>query len=673
MKSLIYIHAVLFYILTVLVCSFTIASELTDDLDLTELSIEELMSIEITSVSKKKESLYDAPSAVYVITSDDIRRSGVTSIPEALRLAPGVEVAQLDANNWAISIRGFNERFATKLLVLIDGRSIYTPLFAGVHWEEVDTLLEDIDRIEVIRGPGGTLWGSNAVNGVINIITKHTKDTEGVYLKAGGGNEEQGFVSLRYGGKANENLSYRVWGKFFNKDDFASTLTSGQAYDERQFYKAGIRADWAPTVSDNISAIGNIYRTDFEGTITLSNVTPPLASIVETDSEYKGGNFLTKWGHTFTNKSKSIVQVYYDYNDRTIFFGNEKRHTFDTDIQYNFPRVHNNEIIAGAGLRIYSDDINTTTSNLTLTDNNRTDYIYSAFVQDKISLFSDKFNLILGSKFEHNDYSGFEIQPNFRFIVKPNDKHRIWGAVSRAVRIPNRIEEDLRLNLSSFQDPNTGQTTLIELTGNNSVDPEELIAFELGYRFKPSERVYLEFTGYLNYYDDLITFEPGQPFLRTTPVPHIVVPLFYDNKSDGKVYGFEVNTIINPIDIWTIKASYSFIHIDLEADSDSNDPTATIAEGRSPENQIKIQSELDLPYNFEFDTNFFYTDDLDLFNISDFFRVDARLGWKPTENIELSVVGQNLFDSEHQEFGQSFFIIPSRVQRSFYGSLSLRF
>lgn len=414
--------------------------------DLTELSIEELMNIEITSASKKEESLFDTPTAVYVITAEDIRRSGVTSIPEALRLAPGVEVAQIDANKWAITIRGFNNRFSTKLLVLIDGRSVYTPLFAGVFWEEIDTLLEDIDRIEIIRGPGGTLWGSNAVNGVINIITKDSKDTQGGYVKAGGGNEEQGFVSLRYGGKLNEDLSYRIWGKFFNRDEFASTLDSGQANDKRKFYHGGFRVDWKPSDKNKISLLGDVYRVEFDDTISLSNVIPPLTSIVESDSEFTSGNIISKWDHTFSNQSKSILQLYYDYVHRDIFFGTEKRNTFDLDLQFNMPSLHNNELIAGIGLRITTDDIDTTTSNLTFTDNDRTDFIYSAFFQDKISLFEDKLNLIIGSKFEHNDYSGFEIQPNFRFIVKPNDKHRLWGAVSRAVRIPSRIEENLRFN-----------------------------------------------------------------------------------------------------------------------------------------------------------------------------------------------------------------------------------
>lgn len=641
--------------------------------DLTELSIEELMNIEITSASKKEESLFDTPSAVYVITSEDIRRSGLTSIPEALRLAPGVEVAELDANKWAISIRGFNDRFSTKLLVLIDGRSVYTPLFAGVFWEEIDTLLEDIDRIEIIRGPGGTLWGSNAVNGVINIITKDSSDTQGVYVKAGGGNEEQGFVSLRYGGKAGEDLSYRIWGKFFNRDDFASTLNGGDAHDDRQFYHSGFRADWNINQTNKLTVSGDLYKVEFEDTITLSNIAPPLTSIVESDSDFTSGNIITKWDHTFSNNTKSILQLYYDYVKRDIFFGTEKRSTFDLDLQFNLPSTHNNELIAGIGFRATTDDINTTTNNLTFNDNNRTDFTYSAFIQDKISLFDDKLNLVLGSKFEHNDYSGFEVQPNFRFIVKPNDKHRFWGAVSRAVRIPSRIEENIRFNASSITDPESGLTTLFELTGHNDVEPEELIAFELGYRFRPHERLFIEAAGFINYYDDLQTFEPGQPFIRTNPIPHAVVPLLIDNKSDGKVYGVEINSIFTPLDFWTLKASYSFLHMNLEADNDSNDPQAKIAEGRSPENQIKIQSELDLPANFEFDTNFFYTDDLDLFSISDFFRVDARLGWKPTENIELSLVGQNLFDGEHQEFGQSFFIIPSRVERSIFGSVTYRY
>ena len=639
--------------------------------DLSKLSIEELMNIKVTSVSKKEGSVFDSAAAVYVISSEDIRRSGVRSIPEALRLAPGVEVAQIDANKWAISIRGFNERFSRRLLVLIDGRSIYTPLFAGIQWEEIDTLLEDIDRIEVIRGPGGTLWGSNAVNGVINIITKNAKDTQGGYFEAGGGNEEQGFVSFRYGSKIGEDINYRFYGKFTNRDDFVDLNRSSDAHDERKLYQGGFRSDWSDN-SNKITLQGDIYKVDFEESLFITTLESPFEEIVESDAEYFGGNILFRWNHIFSNSAESSLQLYYYGTDRSIFFGDEVRHTFDADFQYNFPKYKNNDLIAGVGLRFISDDIDTPTGLLSLRESSRTDFIYSAFIQNTLSIFNEKLDIIVGSKIEHNDYSGFEVQPNVRFIVKPNESNRFWGAVSKAVRTPSRVEDGLSLVSSAFIDPNSQMLTIFRLNGNEDFDPEELLAFELGYRYQYSEKFFLELAGFINKYNKLRTFEPGEPILQEQPVPAVIVPLNYDNKADATTYGFEINSSIKPTDFWSLNVSYSFLKIDIDGD-DSFDISLEDPEGSSPENQFKIQSFLNLPWNLEFDSTIYYIDDLETFNISDYLRFDSRLGWKPFNNVEISVVGQNLFDKEHREFGRTFFNVPSVVERSIYGSLSWKF
>ena len=302
-------------------------------IDLTERTIDELRNIEVTTVSKKPERFMDVAAAVYVITAEDIRRSGVRTIPDALRMVPGVEVAQIDANKSAVAIRGFNERFSNKLLVLIDGRSIYTPLFAGVLWEEIDVLLQDIERIEVWRGPGGTLWGANAVNGVINIITKSSRDTKGLLVETGAGNEERGFVDFRYGGVTGEDFNYRIYGKFFNRDN-SGGRDGREAHDSWSSIRGGFRTDWGFSEKDSLTVQGDIYRVDFDETLEFSTLDPPFSEVVDVDGHYVGLNLLSRWQHEYSANSNAAVQVYYDFTRRFIYLGKERRHTIDLDIQH---------------------------------------------------------------------------------------------------------------------------------------------------------------------------------------------------------------------------------------------------------------------------------------------------------------------------------------------------
>ncbi|MCK5229802.1 MAG: TonB-dependent receptor, partial [Desulfobulbaceae bacterium] len=428
-----------------LLCSMTGGAKAAEIVptDMTELSLEELMNIEITSVSKKPEKLADAAAAVFVVTREDIRRSGVTSIPEALRMAPGINVARIDSNKWAVTSRGFNGRFANKLLVLIDGRSVYTPSFSGVHWEVIDIFLEDVDRIEVIRGPGATLWGANAVNGVINIITKHAADTQGGLIAMGAGTEERGFGGVRYGTDMGETTYGRFYAKGFKRDEFVHNTTGDDAGDDWDMLRGGFRLDSLLYDRDSVTVQGDIYQGNMNQTLHLPTVSGPFFNkIVEDKAEVEGWNLLTRWQHTLSPTSDFTLQVYYDRTNRDEFVYGEIRDTFDIDLQHQFAAYKRHEVIWGLGYRYTHDDFSDSEI-LRLDPDSRSDELFSAFVQDKITLMEDCLWLTIGSKFEHNDYTGYEIQPNARLFWAPHTDHKVWASVGRAVRTPSRMEDDI--------------------------------------------------------------------------------------------------------------------------------------------------------------------------------------------------------------------------------------
>ncbi len=645
--------------------------------DLTTLTLEELMNIQITSVSKKPERLIDAASAIYVITQEDIRRSGVTNIPEVLRMVPGIQVARIDANKWAISARGLTGRFANKLLVLLDGRTVYTSLFSGVFWDVQDTLLEDIDRIEVIRGPGATLWGANAVNGVINIITKHTKDTQGGLLIAGYGDEERGFGGLRYGGKVGDDFYFRVYAKYFNRDD--TVFTSGRDADDNwDVLRGGFRTDWKVSNQDSLTLQGDIYDGESGQTITVDTPTPPFIRTFDDEAEIAGGNVLGRWKHTFSEVSDMAFQLYFDRTEREDPVIGDNRNTFDVDFQHRFALGKKQDMVWGLGYRFTHDDIKNTFS-ISFDPESHDYHLFSAFVQDEITLLKDWLRLTVGSKFEYNDFTGLEIQPSARLLWKPHEQHSVWTAFSRAVRTPSRAENDVRVNqrvlfpslLSPFL-----PFDLVSAFGSSDFESEKLYAYELGYRVIPLEDLAVDIALFYNDYDKLRTAEPRSPFLETIPEPsHLVFPLIGDNKMDGEIYGVELAVDWRPVDWWHITASYTYLQIQLHLDKDSGDIVSEVAEGESPHNQFFLRSSFDLPKDLEIDLMPRYTDNLPSQDVDSYVTLDARLSWKPFQNLEISVVGQNLFDNQHLEFKQELIVntISTEVERSVYGKIEWRF
>ena len=599
------------------------------------------MNIEVTSVAKKEQTVGETAAAIYVITQEEIRRSGVTSIPEALRLAPGVTVSRIDANSWAIGVRGFSSGLSRSVLVLIDGRSVYTPLFAGVYWEAQDTLLEDIDRIEVIRGPGGTIWGANAVNGVINIITKSATETQGLLVSAGGGSEEKGFGGFRYGGKIGQEFSYRVYGKGFRRDaQFTPNLRDSDDWQQGQ---GGFRTDWNLHDGNILTIQGDMYQGKSGMRTQVSSFSAPFSAIIEKDADLSGMNLLGRWSRSLSETSDLALQVYYDRTFRREPTFQERRNTVDFDFQHRFKITGRQELIWGLGYRFTKSDTESVPT-LVVSPRNRADNLFSAFIQDEIVLVEDRVRLTLGSKFEHNDYTGFEFQPSARVLWTPAERHSVWTSISRAVRTPSRVDRDIVASSA----PNPALPFFARLLGNKDFNSEKVLAYELGYRIQPTDRLSFDLAAFYNWYDDLFSVETGTPFVEPG---RLIFPFQFDNKMKGQVYGMEMAADWRWLDWWRWRLAYSHLEINLTRKPGSNDTiTAPGTEGGSPQNQVSITSFINLPRDLELDTVFRYVDSLPGQGVGRYFNLDLRLGWHASKSLELSLVGQNLLAGHHPEW-----------------------
>ena len=644
--------------------------------DVTTLSMEDLMNMQVTSVSKRTQKVADAAAAVFVITQEDIRRSGATSIPEALRLVPGLEVARIDENKWAIASRGFNGRFDNKLLVLIDGRSVYTPLFSGVYWNVQDVMLEDIDRIEVIRGPGATLWGANAVNGVINIISKKAKDTQSTVVTAGGGTEERGSGGVRYGSKIGD-TSYRAYGKYFNwgPSQYPSGMTARDGWDA---LRGGFRADWTPAGADSLTLQGDIYRSKYGETLTVPSLNPPYSSTFPNNGNYSGGNILGRWNHSSEGSSMSL-QMYYDNTtiaDNSLFV--DHQNVFDMDFQHGFHVGDSQQFVWGLGYRSIRDR-NDPSFSVSLQPNRVTLNQFSAFVQDELSLVDNRLRLTFGSKFEHNDFTGVEVQPNARLLWTLTPNQSVWTAVSRAVRTPALTEEGLRLNSAVIPPATPTNPTpfpaVVSVFGSHQFQSEDLLAYELGYRVQVTSSLSADIATFYNNYSHLRTAEPGTPSIEGSPAPtDIVIPFVAGNKMSGGTYGVELFADWKVAPKWRLVGSYSYLQMDIKKNSDSLDPTSDIPNGSSPRHQWYLRSSIDLPKHFEHDTTLRFVDHLPSLNIPSYYSLDSHLGWRPVSRVEFSIGGQNLLDNQHLEFIPDFInTAPTEVKRTVCGSMTFRF
>ncbi len=636
--------------------------------DLTELSLEELMQIKITSVSKKAERLSEAAAAVYVLTGEEIRRSGATTIPDALRLVPGMQVAQLDANKWAVTTRDWPVRFANKLLVLIDGRTIYTPLFAGVFWEHHDLIFEDVARIEVIRGPGATLWGANAVDGVINIITKSAKDTQGGLVSLGGGTEEQRFGEVRYGGKAGERAWYRVWAKSFDRDGFVDA-DGNDANDDWSVSRGGFRVDWELSDRDTLTIQGDYADGRAGETIMILIPTAPFMMPLEDTVTLADRNLLMRWQRVFDEDSDLALQVYYDRFEHDETMAGEKRDTGDVDFQHRFRPSERHDLVWGLRYRRTADETHGSYG-MSWDPAERTDDLYSAFVQDEITLTPERLSLTVGTKLEHNDYTGFEVQPSARIAYTPSARRTLWAAVSRAVRVPDRSTDSLTYN--ALVDPSTN--TFTRSLGNRDAEPEELLAFELGYRIQPADRVSFDAAGYYHDVDHLIVTTAGLPFVETdSGSPRTILPMLTLNGMDVSIYGVELAVNCNPTDHWRLRGGYARMEYDVDREVAGIVPDHELDKLFAP-NTAFVHSSADLGSSVQFDVVVRYVDAIPAIDIDGYVEIDSRLAWKPTAYLELFLVGRNLLHDQHEEMISHYLPLAStEVERSAYAGVTWRF
>ena len=601
----------------------------TTTTDLTELSLDDLMNIEITSVSKKTERLSEAAASIFVITREDIRQSGYNSIPEVLRLAPNLQVARVDSSQYAITARGFNSTTANKLLVLIDGRTVYTPLFSGVFWDAQDTLLEDIERIEVISGPGGTLWGSNAVNGVINIITRRSQDTKGGLVSLGGGTKDR-VAGVRYGANLGENATFRVYGKGFDREN--TTLGNGMNVEDAwKKGQVGFRTDWMQG-SDALTLQGDGYT----GTIAQ----------VGDDKSISGANMLGRWNRTFQDGSALQVQAYFD-RTRRVYPGvfKEQLDTYDIEAQHRFQVGERHEFVMGGGYRMMHDAV-TNGTGLAFLPNVFPLTRINGFIQDSIALH-ERLKLTLGVKLETNSFTGLEVQPNARLAWKFKDDALLWAAISRAVRVPSRLDTDLFA---------PGQPPFL-LAGGPNFRAEKVIAYEVGYRAQLTPQASLSVSTYYNMYDDLRSIEPG---------PGGTLPFTITNKMKGYSYGLETWGSYRMFDWWKMSLGYNYLKEKLGFDADSRDSNIAAA-GNSPAHQFSARSAINLPQNLEWDVGLRVISTLSSPDVRNYVALDTRLGWIFMKNTELSLSGFNLLDPNHPEFGAA----PNRSElaRAFYAKM----
>jgi iron complex outermembrane receptor protein len=651
-------------------CAQAIASDQKPGENLKQLSLEQLGNVEVTTVSKDPQQVQKTPAAVFVITQEDIRRSGATSIPEALRLAPGVEVAQIDGNHWSVSIRGFAGQFSKSLLVLVDGRSVYTPLFEGVYWDLPYVMLEDVERIEVVRGPGGTIWGSNAVNGVINIITRNANSTQGALATLGTGNVDQGRGAVRYGGSAGKDINYRIYGmgairgQEFHPD--------GDLFDRWRMGQMGFRTDWDSGQKDTFTVQGDIYRGESGERAFIASFSPPAEVQKDGKGYVSGGNLLARWQHTTGEGSDIQIQAYFDRTNRQDFELGETRDTFDVDfVQHT--RVHGNqELTWGVGARVSPSNFIQTSAGVNFLPNKQTDSIYSGFVQYELPIVRDKLTLTGGTKLEHNNFSGFEYQPSVRLLWAPTSHQSFWTAVTRAVRTPSRLDQDVEFAILVQATP--PPPIYFEILGNPKLKAEQLIGYEAGYRTQINRNLYVDFTAFYNTYRDLQSYGSlSFASANTPPPPHLFLVLPYVNGIEGHTVGTEIAPNWKITHWWQVRGSYSFLHMQLKDKPGFTDVGNLLSSymGSSPSSLVGFQSLFNLPKHFEVDQSYRYTSAVPAQAVGAYSTVDVRLGWHVGEYLDFSVVGQNLLRPSQAEFGGDPGPLVG-IRRTIYGKIAWR-
>ncbi|MBN2201029.1 TonB-dependent receptor [bacterium] len=657
------------------------AAEQTGGRDLTDLSLEELMDVRVSLATRKPGRLSEIAAAVDVVTAEDMRRTGAENVPDALRQVPGMEVGRLDASKWALSSRGFNGLYSNKVLVLLDGMSLYSPVFSGVLWESMDIAPEEVSRIEVVRGPGATLWGAGAMNGVISIATREARETQGLSVRAGAGTEQKAVMSGRWGGAIGQNAFYRVYGRAIRHDGFINSAgePAGDDWDRKT---SGFRLDWKASRKNSLILQGEASDADIgqEGNPTLVPGIPIEGPDyrIRTQAGYVSG----RWRSVFSPKSDFDLRVSFNGTRRKdpFFFGGHSR-TLDVDAQHHVRTAGRHDIVWGAGFRQTFHRIQPERI-MTMEPASRTFRTFSAFIQDDIDLVPQKLRLTAGSKFEDNSLTGFEFQPNLRLAWMPSSRHTFWTAVSQAVRLPDPSDFDLKI---LYDIP----PVRFRMNGNTALQPEELTAFECGWKTTPSVRFHAEASGFINRYDCLQNYSLGDIRLIQDP-PALEIPFTLDNVMTGTVKGLECAMDAGLRRNLRIRASAAVLSVRQRWSDEVIRKAEEIGRmlgldrafvkewvgnenGKSPEWTGSLRLSWNPAASVDADLMARFVDELPQMAVPGYTGLDARLAWRPNGFCEVFVLGRNLAGRKHLEFDET----PSsfgatRVERSVYGGLNVR-
>ncbi|WP_426028835.1 TonB-dependent receptor plug domain-containing protein [Brevundimonas sp. TWP2-3-4b2] len=616
-----------------------------------DLSLEEILQANVTSVAKRPQRVEETAAAVFVISREDIRRSGVTTLPELFRMVPGMEVASLASGNAAVTARGFNGRFSNKLLVLVDGRAIYLSTLSGVLWDQQMPPVEDIERIEVVRGPGATLWGANAVNGVINVVTKHAADTLGALAGARYSTDDDGRIVFRLGARVGEHGALRAYVVGHQGEGFAYAVPDRRR-DDSSAGQAGFRYDFEPNQTDSFTLQGDVYR----GRSTLSHIEPPAAVGPPVGSRFSGQNLLGRWTRT-GERGVSSLQIYLDHVERQEGGLDGVSDQADIDFSQYYALGDRHQVVWGAGYRWRSDRVDGTTPFLRFTPEERSDSWYGAYLSDEITLVPDRLRVSLGAKIEHNEYTGLEVQPSARVAWTDPRGWTTWGAVSRAVRTPSRLETALQTS-----DP------IIAIAAAGDLAAEDLLAWEAGWRGHLGPAVSLDLTAYLHQYDNLLVWNatpataPGQPFLT----------LEFANGGRVETMGFEAAIDARLTDRWTVKVAASTMDMDVLERGFVVPGLDTFDPERSPGSQLSVRSWFDVTETIDFDVWVREVASASL--VEAYTDLDLRASWRPTPNLELFILGENLIEQERMEIVETGLGSPSAfVQRRVWFGVTARY
>ncbi len=652
--------------------------------DLSELTLEELMELEFTTVFKTPGNVWDTPAAVHVLDNENLKRSWGLTIPDALRNIPGMQVAQHNAHSWSVTSRGFDGlargvagQFANKFLVLQDGRSLYNPLFSGVSWDAQDVMLEDLERIEVIRGPGASVWGANAVNSVINLLSKDAADTQGGLLTTGIGTDYQQFSHARFGGRLGRKTFYRVFHKYLKSDNLpAVDGTEGQ--DGWHTHRAGFRMDVHDRRS-SLSLNGQLYTSQlgeiYPGALSP---TPPIQSRIDHQDEMSGGHLLAQWKYPRSSSSELSLQAYFDRASLQTPIVQGATNTYDFEFNHRVKAGRTHQVVYGAGYRLYQDRFNPTFQ-FQLAPGTRNHGILSAFIQDEIALWPNHLTAMVGTKVEQNSFSGFEIQPSLRLTWKPVSRQVLWLAVSRAVRTPSRSEMDGNFFLDPISPSDAKKPVFLKFEGNKAFKSEKLVALEAGARRRIAPGITFDFDVFYHDYRDIRGDARLFGFPQPLPDSASFITLTAINGLAGKTYGIEALGRFQPSSRWELFISYNLFESKFPALAPDQ---FSAQDGRNPKHQLVISSYFE-PFSWlETDLRFRYVDEIPARNIPGYPSFDLRLAWHVMPKLDLVLTGRNLLQSQHIEstlvFGEddttpATLTLPGKIERSMYAKLAWRF